>query len=125
MTTSKLSIHDGDPPGFNLEGLREIFRADEAGFAEVFQVIVNDLRDWMSNWTKARADKDVMAMAKLSHALLGSSGMFGAEQTSSLARQVCDMLRGSGHAPDELLDRLATTVQDNLHQLALRGYVPD
>ncbi len=124
MSTPAHEDKGGDPAGFDLSELRSIFGSDEQGLAETLQLYANDLGQWVPDWKAAQFSKDADAMCKLSHTLVGSSGMCGATQTSTLARQVNVALHESGQAPDDLVARLMASVEDNLHQLALRGHRP-
>lgn len=122
-----IQIHEdggGDPPGFELGELRKIFGSDEQGLAEVLQLYAKDLGQWLSDWNVAQSHQELGVMEKLSHTLLGSSGMCGALQTSTLARKVNDALQDSGPAPDELVASLIASVEDNQRQIALWGNRP-
>jgi len=121
---SKMNAADSQKlRSFDLAQLRSIFESDEAGLNEILRSVMQDLIQFERRCVASRKEGDQLAIGKLAHALIGPSGMSGAEETCQLAQRLCDDLRLSGTMSDEIVEGLIGAVRHNLEDLRQAGFL--
>lgn len=103
------------------EMLQELANGDQEFISEMINIFLEDVPDSLKKMNEAMKASDLQTVARQAHKLKPSSGMIGAEITTSLASQIEEI--ANNNDPDQqlvdLLESLSSALDSCYAELSL------